>query len=207
MIHPHTEVRFINNEIGYGVFATQFIPQGTMTWVFDKLDRKFTSQEFLALDEPYQHVLYKYCFRDREGNLVFCWDNNRYVNHSFNPTSLFTAYNFELAVRDIYPGEELTSDYGCLNITESFCAADEGLHRKVVYPDDLLRYYQLWDKQLHAAFQFFQAVDQPLRKLLAPEAWETCCKIAVGKEEMISILSCYCPAVMPLSTNPPNKTG
>lgn len=33
MIHPDTELRFINPEIGYGVFATQFIPRGTITWV------------------------------------------------------------------------------------------------------------------------------------------------------------------------------
>lgn len=29
MIHPDTEVRFISNEIGYGVVATKFIPKGT----------------------------------------------------------------------------------------------------------------------------------------------------------------------------------
>jgi hypothetical protein len=43
MIHPDTELRFINEKIGHGVVATKFIPKGTITWVLDKLDRVFTS--------------------------------------------------------------------------------------------------------------------------------------------------------------------
>lgn len=41
MIHPHTELKHINNEVGYGVVATKFIPAGTITWVLDKLDQEF----------------------------------------------------------------------------------------------------------------------------------------------------------------------
>lgn len=37
MIHPDTEVRFINPEKGYGLVATKFIPKGTITWVQDDL--------------------------------------------------------------------------------------------------------------------------------------------------------------------------
>jgi hypothetical protein len=37
MIHPWTELRFINDSIGYGVFATQFIPKGTIVWALDDL--------------------------------------------------------------------------------------------------------------------------------------------------------------------------
>ena len=39
MLHPHTELRFVSPEIGYGIFATAFIPKGTITWVKDELDR------------------------------------------------------------------------------------------------------------------------------------------------------------------------
>ncbi len=42
MMHPHSELRFINESIGYGVFATKFIPKGTITWILDELDQKFT---------------------------------------------------------------------------------------------------------------------------------------------------------------------
>ena len=39
MIHPHTELRFINEQMGFGVFATQFIPKGTIIWALDELDQ------------------------------------------------------------------------------------------------------------------------------------------------------------------------
>lgn len=38
MIHPDTELRFINEKIGYGVVALKLIPRGTITWALDKLD-------------------------------------------------------------------------------------------------------------------------------------------------------------------------
>jgi len=84
MIHPHTELRFISNEIGHGVFATKLIPAGTITWVLDKLDRVFTSTEFQALDPVYQNILDYYTFRNNKGQYVLFWDNGRYVNRSFN---------------------------------------------------------------------------------------------------------------------------
>ena len=39
VLHPSSELRYINPSIGYGVFATRFIPKGTITWVFDELDQ------------------------------------------------------------------------------------------------------------------------------------------------------------------------
>lgn len=192
MIHPDTELRFINNEIGYGVFATRFIPKGTITWVLDRLDREFTPLEIAEMEEAYQRILSKYCYRNNRGNFVLCWDNGRYVNHSFNSTCLASPYNLELAVRDIQAGEEVTDDYGYLNLTEPFRALDEGRRRKLVYPDDLVRYYRVWDKKLQAAFKRLKGVEQPLAEILPQETWETCVRVADGREEMASILNCYC---------------
>ncbi|MHC5084588.1 MAG: SET domain-containing protein, partial [Planctomycetota bacterium] len=33
MIHPDTELRKVNETIGYGVFATRHIPKGTILYV------------------------------------------------------------------------------------------------------------------------------------------------------------------------------
>lgn len=191
MIHPSTELRFINNEIGYGVVATEFIPKGTIVWVLDKLDREFTGLDLMEFEEPYQQILSKYCFRDNAGKFVLCWDNARYVNHSFRSNCLSTAYDFELAVRDIHPEEELTDDYGYLNLTKGFKAKDEGSRRKNVYPDDLVRYHKVWDKKLLSAFKHIACVDQPLLQILPQSTWETCVRIANGEEQMASILSTY----------------
>lgn len=191
MIHPKTELRFINSEIGYGVVATEFIPAGTITWVLDKLDREFTPLEIQGMDDLYRNIIDTYTFRNNEGNFILCWDNGRYVNHSFNSNCLTTAYDFELAIRDIQPGEQLTDDYGYLNIPEPFKAADEGTKRKVVYPDDLLKYYKVWDKKLLRVFDRIPKLDQPLLTLITGDVWEEIMDVSAGKKQMESILRNY----------------
>ncbi len=192
MLHPATELRFISNDVGYGVVATQFIPKGTITWVLDDLDRTFTPAQVDAMPQIYRKILDKYSFRDNRGNCILCWDHARFVNHSFRSNCVSTAYDFELAVRDIEPGEELTDDYGYLNIDEPFEALPErGSRRKVVMPDDLLHYYKQWDRQLGSAFRRLEAVPQPLMELLSPEVTRKVRAIAAGREKMDSILTCY----------------
>lgn len=191
MIFPKTELRFISKQIGYGVVATEFIPKGTITWALDALDREFTPQEVSTMDAKYQKILDFYTYRNNRGNFVFCWDFGRYVNHSFNANCISTAYDFEVAIRDIHPGEQLTDDYGYLNITEPFEAEDEGTERKIVYPDDLVRYHKEWDEKVKAVFPLITELNQPLRTYITEEVWQKVEKIASGKEEMLSILSCY----------------
>lgn len=191
MIHPHTELRFISPEIGYGVVATKFIPKGTITWALDKLDREFTPQQLSEMDDIYKHIIDVYAYRNNKGNFVLCWDNARFVNHSFNSSCLTTAYDFEIAIRDIHPGEQLTDDYGYLNVTEPFRAAPEGTRRKVVYPDDTAKYFKVWDKKLKAPFQFIPKLEQPLGNLLSAETWAKVRSICKGEAEMDSILTTY----------------
>lgn len=191
MIHPNTELKFINREIGYGVVATEFIPAGTITWVLDKLDREFSPAEVQSLEPLYQNILDTYTYRNNKGNFVLCWDNGRYVNHSFNSNCLTTAYDFEIAIRDIAPGEQLTDDYGYLNIPQPFKGIDEGTRRKVVYPDDLLKYYRTWDKKLIKVFPEIPKIPQPLKSLLSNQLWNEIVTIARGGKEMGSILNNY----------------
>jgi hypothetical protein len=192
MIHPKTELKHINDVVGYGVVATEFIPAGTITWVLDKLDREFSPQQVKEMDPVYQDILDTYSFRNNKGKLILCWDYGRYVNHSFNSNCLTTAYDFEIAIRDIEPGEQLTDDYGYLNITHPFTALDEGTKRKTVYPDDLLKYYKVWDKQLANVFHKIPALVQPLQSLIKPALWAEIVLIANGERKMESILNNYC---------------
>jgi hypothetical protein len=187
MIHPKTELKFISNEVGYGVVATAFIPAGTITWALDDLDREFTPAKLKKINPLYQNILETYCYRNNKGNLVLCWDYGRYVNHSFKSNCLSTAYDFEIAIRDIQPGEELTDDYGYLNVSEPFKGIDEGTRRKTVYPDDLLNHYQTWDKILVKNFPKITKVEQPLKSLITPKLWNEITIIAEGKTEMKSI--------------------
>lgn len=191
MIHPYTELQYISNEIGYGVVAKQLIPKGSITWVQDKLDREFSPIQIEEMDSIYKKILDTYTFRNNKGNHVLCWDNGRYVNHSFNSNCLTTAYDFEIAVRDIHPGEQLTDDYGYLNITEPFRPLPEKSKRKVVYPDDLIKYAKTWDKKLQSAFKRISKIEQPLRELISDELWDKINRIVHSEEEMESIMNCY----------------
>jgi len=191
MIHPHTELKFISSEVGYGVVAKKLIPAGTITWVLDKLDREFSPEEFDSLESFYQNILDTYTFRNSKGNLILCWDNGRFVNHSFNSNCLTTAYDFEIAIRDIQPGEQLTDDYGYLNIASPFRGIDEGTKRKVVYPDDLVKYHKTWDKKIQSVFDRILKLDQPLRRIVPDSIWKTVKEVSAGEAELDSVLANY----------------
>ena len=191
MIYPKTELQFISDEIGHGVVALEFIPAGTITWALDKLDREFTPTEFDKMDSVYQDILEFYSFRNNLGNLVLCWDNGRYVNHSFDSNCFTTAYDFEIAIRDIHPGEQLTDDYGYLNISAPFKGMDEGTKRKVVYPDDLVNYHSVWDDKLLEVFHKVTMVPQALKHLVKPEVWREVESVCNGEMRMKSILLNY----------------
>ena len=163
MIHPDTELRFANPRIGHGVFATRFVPKGTITWVRDRLDQAFTPVAVGQLPAVYHDIILKYSFIDARGHFVLCWDHARFVNHSCTPTCRSAGYDFELAVRDIQPGEELTDDYGSLNLEYDFdCSCGAIACRRRIRPDDLLRYGDMWDVMVADAFRLIPTVSQPL---------------------------------------------
>jgi hypothetical protein len=192
MIHPHTELKFINAAIGYGVFATKLIPKGTITWILDDLDQKFDSAYIATLDPLLRERMLKYCYRDNDGRYILCWDIARYVNHSFNSSCIATPYRFELASRDIYPGEELTDDYGYFNLDQPFqCFPEAGCSRTRVMPDDILYHYPEWDRKAADAMRHFNQVEQPLQHLIEPQFVEKVKAVAEGKAVMDSVLNCY----------------
>src|SRR5437762_3182880 len=112
MVHPNTELRYINDTMGWGVFATRLISKGTIIWVRDDLDQAFAPEEVKRMEPIYQKILEDYSFVDSQGMIVLCWDHSRFFNHSCVANCLSAAYEFELAIRDINAGEELTDDYG-----------------------------------------------------------------------------------------------
>lgn len=192
MMHPDTELRFIDERIGYGVFATRDIPKGTIVWALDPLDQRITPKQIEQMIEPMKHQVLKYSYRNEHGEYILCWDIGRYINHSFHANCVGTAYEIELAARDIKAGEQLTDDYGTLNVDDPFyCIPELDTERKIVLPDDLLTYYQVWDQLAYEAFQHFERVNQPLRPMVKPEYMEKIMGIAHGLCEMDSIKQIY----------------
>ncbi len=191
MIHPDTQLQHIDDEIGYGVVATKKISRGTITWALDKFDKEFTVEEVRSMDPIYKKILDKYSYRNQNGNYVLCWDFGRYVNHSFKSNCMSTAYGFEIAIRDIHVGEELTDDYGYLNISAPFKGRDENTERKYAYPDDLLRYYPVWDRQVIESLPYLPDVKQPLESLLSREILQEIREVISGNRKMKSLLETY----------------
>ncbi|OYQ34446.1 SET domain-containing protein-lysine N-methyltransferase [Flavobacterium cyanobacteriorum] len=191
MIHPDTELRFINDVVGYGVVAKKFIPKGTITWVQDDLDQVYTPEDIRRINPVMQTYLDTYSFTNSRGEKVLCWDHAKYVNHSFNPSCMSTAYDFEIAIRDIQPGEQLTDDYGYLNVSEPFEAEDEGTERKVVYPDDILNYYEVWDGAIKDNMANIGVVSQPLLRFIPQANWAEFSKVLSGEAPLRSIKTCY----------------
>lgn len=191
MIHPDTALRHIDDEVGFGVVAVKRIPKGTIVWVQDHFDQVFSQEQVRQMEPIYQGIVSKYTFRNQEGHHILCWDFGKYVNHSFESNCLTTGYEFEIAIRDIEPGEELTDDYGYLNISANFEVRGANSERKTFYPDDLLRYHKLWDRILIESIPFMLQVEQPLGSLVNEETWQEIREIIEGKREMKSILTNY----------------
>ncbi len=165
MIHPDTELKFIDSKIGFGVFATKPIPRGSLIWVRDPLDREIDARSDHTLTSE---MLEHYAYRLRDGNYLLCWDFARYMNHSCEPNSINPGLDFEFAVRDIAVGEQLTNDYVMLNLEASMnCACAAPSCRGVVDPADFQLLYEQWDAWVAQAFVDIERVEQPLWSLLS----------------------------------------
>jgi uncharacterized protein len=165
MIHPDTELRFISDEVGYGVFATALIRRGTITGVRDDFDILLSRERFEQLDPPHRTLAEKYAYLDAEGVWVLCWDIAKYVNHSCHPNCLGGTEEFEVAVRDVPPREELRSDYATLNLDQDEwlqCRCGARNCRGTVRPEDATALADEWAQTFQAAFALAETVAQPL---------------------------------------------
>jgi uncharacterized protein len=170
MIHPDTELRTVGAH-GLGVVATRAIPRGTITWARDPLDHAFPAAEAARLLPLLRDALHRDAYVDPRGDLVLAWDHGRLENHACAPTSLYTAYDVEIAVRDIAAGEELTTDYGVLRVDRvAFrCACGAPRCRGEVRPGDLDRHAGGWDAAVREVLPRLDAVAQPLWDLVAEQ--------------------------------------
>ncbi len=171
MVHPHTELRFVNPIIGWGVFATRAIPKGTIVWALDALDQRFTPEQVASLPPLARRQLEIYSYVDGKGRNILCWDHGRFFNHCCEANCLSLGNDFEIAIRDIAAGEELTDDYGTLNLGEPFpCVCPKSSCRGHVLPDDFSRLAPRWDTLAREAFFLIPTVEQPLWDIVSERA-------------------------------------
>lgn len=177
MIHPHTELRPVSAKMGCGVFATSAIPAGTIVYVEDEMELVYPLGHPM-IDHPlYGPIIDKYSFIDAAGNRIVSWDIAKFVNHSCDPNTMSTGFGFEIAVRDIAVGEEITDEYGMFNLPMPMpCQCGVTDCRGLIQGDDLLTFAPEWDHKVKGALKKLAAVDQPLADFLdetTREALET----------------------------------
>lgn len=170
MIHPDTTIRLVDPVIGNGVYATKAIPKGTIIVVKDSFDRVIRRQDFLSAKEPLQGMVENYVYHDKNGNLVLSWDHAKYMNHNCDPNTMMTDYDLEVVVRDIAIGEQITTEYGLLNLQEEYdihCACANC--RKRLRLTDIDQFATLWDEKILESLLRVESVAQPLWDLVDDE--------------------------------------
>jgi len=172
MIHPDTELRRVNETIGYGVFATRPIPKGTILYVKDPLEIEVTPEQFEQMDSQYQSVVNWFSYIDERGYRIVSWDIAKYVNHRCDANSISTGYGFEIATRDIAAGEEITDEYGIFNLPCPMqCCCGSRNCRGLISGNDWDVFGHVWDKRAKDALRCLSQVAQPLMKFLDTEVY------------------------------------
>ncbi len=167
MIHPDTELKVVNQNKGRGIFATAFIPKGTITYVKDPLEIEIDPDDPRLQNPAIKDIIETYSYIDNNGIRIISWDNAKYVNHCCQCNTISTGYGFEIAIRDIEAGEEITDEYGMFNFDYTLQVSCEKKDcRESVSGNDLESYYREWDQKVKSALQHFDNVAQPLGDLL-----------------------------------------
>lgn len=207
MIHPNTELRFVNEEIGYGVFATAHIPKGTILYVKDYLDIEISEDEFSKFDDNYKSIIEKYSYIDEKGKRIVSWDHAKYVNHKCDCNSMSTGYGFEIAIKDIARGEEITDEYGLFNIPFPIPVNCGCLQcRGTVFSTDIYRFHEEWDSLVISALSHVKEVTQPLWNLIDRATMESLQDYLNGTAAYQSIINLrYFPSSHPYHWNKPEE--
>jgi SET domain-containing protein len=172
MIHPNTELRKVSPEVGYGVFANAYIPKGTIVYIKDDLELVFKPDDPRKKDPLYKELIEKYSYTEPNGNLVLSWDIAKFVNHCCNCNIISTGYGFEIAIRDIQAGEEITDEYGLFNSgweMDLVCSKPEC--RMKLTPNDLDENYKKWDAAIKSSLENFSGIEQPLLKYMKEKTY------------------------------------
>lgn len=169
MMHPHTQCTPIDSVVGAGVIATLPIPRGSLVWVMDALDQSIPESEIAQLPACWGPLVDRWTFSDGRRHRVLPWDHGRYVNHSCAPNCGGTEFGFEIALRDIEAGEQLSNDYATLFMgpSEAFdCQCGAPNCRSVIDHRQVPEAVAAVRRALTQALDLIESAPQPLWPLL-----------------------------------------
>jgi uncharacterized protein len=193
MMHPATQLKFVSPEIGFGVFATQDIPKGTITYAIDSLELQINELTYQNLPDLQKEKVDWFSYRDEKNNRIVSWDHAKYVNHCCHANTLTTAWGFEIAVRDIKEGEEITDDYGLfMGVEESMTLkCNKSDCRGMVGYGDHSICGPEWDRKIKEALALVNYTSQPLLTFLPEDVKHELLQFTNGRVEYKGISSLY----------------
>lgn len=182
MILSSLLLKWISDQKGYGLFATKRIPKGCITFAQDNLDLVITPEQFSAYPPHIKTIVDKYSYQTPTNNLIISWDLGKYMNHCCYSNTLTTGYGFEIAIRDIEAGEEVTDDYRLFTTDHPMDLQCD--KNKCGSQPNLLEY---WDEQVSSALLELPNVEQELIEYLDESVLEKLNLYLTGKQEYISV--------------------
>ncbi len=167
MLHPNTELRLVSPEIGVGVFATRLLPKGTITYVDDPLEIHIHPSDPILKHPVLGKIIKIYAILENDGSYEMSWDHAKHMNHCCHSNTKTTGWGFDVAVRDIQPGEQIRCDYGMFNVDydmELICEMADC--RKKVNKDDFALYADGWEAIVKDALACVPQVPQLLLEVM-----------------------------------------
>ncbi|GAB4578264.1 MAG: hypothetical protein Fur0022_09980 [Anaerolineales bacterium] len=163
MIHPDVELRLVSPEVGHGLFATRLIPKGTITYVDDPLEIRISPKDPILKHPVLGKLIKTYSILENDGLYELSWDLAKHMNHCCHSNTVTTGWGFDIAVRDILPGEQVRCDYGMFNVDyEMELICENSDCRKQVKKKDFDQYADQWEAQVQDALALVHHVPQVL---------------------------------------------
>ena len=93
------------------------------------------------------------------------------MNHDDNSNTLTTGYGFEIAVRDIEPGEEITDDYRLFSTYHdtTFKTPPHKIEDITPWSEKI---FKEWDRKVQEALKAIEKVEQPLKDFVDSQTYK-----------------------------------
>lgn len=164
---------------GKGLFATRFVPKGTIVCFWCKKCGTYSKEELAKLSKKKLDFVIEHEEKAGPGLLSKACDRRQqYINHSCNPKILETGKVGDIVVKNIKKGEEATEDYrifyGKLYFKRYFkngckCGEPNCVKMKLLTRPTTAKLRRHWKKEIDAALRAAPYVKQPLKKELLKE--------------------------------------
>lgn len=163
-----------------GIFATRFIPKGTITDFRCKRCGTYSKKELAKLSQKELRFVMTHEVMTESGLYSkLCDKRMLYDNHSCN-ANILNAHLLKpdsggigIAVRDIKKGEEATTDYrldGEIHFVGGCICGEKNCMGKMAFKPPAEKSLQrFWDNKINAAVKLIPYVKQPLKKKLLAE--------------------------------------